>query len=130
MTKKINTYEELLEEKERLQELLKAQRELVRHDIAELKLQLKPAADAASFIGKIFTRDNSNPILNLGINSVIDLLVKNVLLSKAGWVGRRIIPFLLKNYSSHIIDDNIEGIKTKVSSFLKKFSRNGKKVAE
>jgi hypothetical protein len=130
MTKKITTYEDLLEEKERLHSLLKAQRELVRQDIAELKLQLKPAADAASFIGKIISRDNSNPLLNLGINSVIDLVVKNVLLSKAGWLGRRIIPFFLKNYSSHIIDDNIEGIKNKVSSFLKKFSRNGKKVAE
>ena len=42
MTKKINTYEDLLEEKERLQKLLQAQKELVRADIAELKLQLKP----------------------------------------------------------------------------------------
>jgi hypothetical protein len=130
MTKKINTYEDLLEEKERLQKLLQAQKDLVRADIAELKLKLKPAAEAAGFVSKFITRDNSNPIINLGISSAIDLLIKNVLLSKAGWLGRRIIPFLLKNFSSHVVDDNIEGIKHKVSSFLKKFSRNGKKVAE
>jgi hypothetical protein len=130
MTKKITSYKELLAEKKRLQTLAQAQKELIQHDIAEIKNQFKPVMEAASFIGKVTTRDRTNPLLNLGINSVIDLLVKNVLLSKAGWLGRRIIPFFLKNYSSHIIDDNIEGIKEKLSSFISKFSRNGKKTAE
>jgi hypothetical protein len=127
---KISTYDDLLAEKKRLKELHTVQRELVRLDIGEIKNQFKPVMETASFLGKVITRDQSNPLLNMGVSSVIDLVVKNVFLSKAGWFGRNVIPFFLKNYSSHVVDDNIEGIKNKFFSFIKKFSHNGKKVDE
>lgn len=132
MTNKISSYKELLEEKERLETLFKAQKELLRQDVAQIKLELKPAMNAASFVGKLVTRDNSNPLLNLGANSAIDLIVKKLILSRAGWIGKLIIPYIMKNFTSHVIDDNVDNIKKGFSKLVSKFSRNGKKekVAE
>ncbi len=124
MIKSIRTYDELVAEKERLEKLLQAQKELIRCDFEEIKHDFKPAMKAVSFAGRLLTRDTSNPLLNLGVNSIIDLLFKKVILAKSGWISRFLIPFFLKNYSSHIVDDNVDEIKERIFSIFT--GKNGK----
>lgn len=127
MTKRITSYNDLLEEKERLKKLLQAQKELIREDVAEIKEELRPVREAAGIVGKFISRDNSNPLLTMGTNTAVDLLVRKLILSKAGWFGKLIIPFLVKNYASHFVTDNIGTIKDKLFSlFSKKHKQNGK----
>src|SRR6478735_6316188 len=105
MNKKIKTYEDLEEEKLRLLSLLKTQESTIRTDIAGLKENLKPLGAAMDTINKLTTRDNRVPVLNIGLEMGIDLLMRKLLLSKAGWFTKIIIPFVVKNYTSHILGE-------------------------
>lgn len=126
MTKPIRTYKELLEEKERLKLLLSAQKELVRHDINEIKQELAPVKSAISVVGKFATKDNRNWILTTAADTIIDLVVKKMVLSKAGILTKLVVPFFMKNFSSHVIADNKDKIISKLSSWFSKKNANGK----
>jgi len=126
MTKPIRTYEDLLEEKARLKLLLSAQKELVRQDINQLKQELAPVRSAISMVGKFATKDNRSWILTTAADTIIDLVVKRMLLSKAGFFTKLAVPFFMKNFSSHIIADNKDKIIRKLSSWFGKKNPNGK----
>lgn len=126
MNKPIRTYDDLVEEKQRLQALLKWQKEELHEDIRELGEELKPIRSALSVAGKLFTRDNNNWVLNTGVNTLIDVVVKKMLLSKTGWITKLVVPFILKNYSSHVIADNKGSIMNKLFSWIGKKNANGK----
>ncbi|HET9744326.1 MAG TPA: hypothetical protein VFP97_01360, partial [Chitinophagaceae bacterium] len=67
-----------------------------------------------------------NPLLTQGANTVIDLLLKKFVLAKSGWVTKMLVPFFVKNYSSHIIADNKNTIVNKVASVFSHKSGNAK----
>ena len=121
MNKRIKTYDDLVKQKQQLELLLEAQKELIKYDFQEVKIETRAALAGA---GKAFTRDTSNLLITAGTNKLIDAVIKNVLLSRAGWVMRLVIPFFLKNFSSHYIADH------KNSWFKKLFAwvghKNGK----
>ena len=124
MKRKIRTYEDLEREEQQLEELLRSQKELIQIEIGLLKQQLKPAQAALQFVGKITTPDKHNPLLTQGANTVIDALLKNVVLARSGWVTKMLVPFFVKNYSSHLINDNKDNIINKVASVFS--NKNGK----
>ena len=126
MTKPIRTYDDLLEEKARLKLLLSAQKELVRQDINQLKQELAPVKSAISMVGKFATKDNRNWILTTAADTIIDLVVRKMVLSKAGFITKLAVPFFMKNFSSHIIADNKDKIISKLSSWFGKKNTNGK----
>ncbi len=126
MTKPIRTYKELLEEKERLKLLLSAQKELVRQDINEIKQELAPVRSAISTVGKMVTKDKTNWVLSTAADTIIDIVVRRMILSKAGWITRLAVPFFMKNFSSHFIADNKDKILNKLSSWFGKKNSNGK----
>jgi len=124
MKRKIRTYEDLEREEQLLEELLRSQKELIQIEIGLLKQQLKPAQVALQFVGKITTPDRHNPLLTQGANTVIDLLLKKFVLAKSGWITKMLVPFFVKNYSSHLIADNKDSIVDKVASIFS--NKNGK----
>jgi hypothetical protein len=103
MKRRIKTYEDLEREEKLLEELLRSQKELIQIEIKVLKQHLKPAQMALQFVGKITTADKHNPLLTQGANTVIDLVLKNFVLAKSGWLTKILVPFFVKNYSSHLI---------------------------
>ena len=125
MTKQIRSYDELMIEKERLKLLLTAQKDLLRQDINGIKLELEPVRKAISMVGKFTTKENRNSALTVAADTMIDMLVKKVLLSKAGFITRMVVPFLMKNFSSHIIADNKDKIISKLASLFGKKHENG-----
>src|SRR5258706_12415877 len=125
MSKYIQSYSELVAEKERLQSLLLIQKEAVHLDILKLTEELKPVKSFVSFTGKLMTRDGSNLVLNAGANTLIDLVVKKLLLSRAGWFAKRVIPFLLQNYASHFISENKRIFFDKLFNWIGKINANG-----
>jgi hypothetical protein len=130
MTPQIKTYDDLLNEKQRLEQLLKSQKEIIRQDIQEIKEEFKPVKHAFSFISKLGTKDKSNPLLTATTDTVINLLVKKLLLAKTGWVTRLIVPFILKNFSSHVVSENKGSIMKKIFSIFGKRNQNGKASAQ
>ena len=102
---KIKTYEDLLQEEQRLLAQLKVTEGLIRDDIAGVKEGLKPLGNVMKTIGKLTTRDKTGVLANFGLDFSVDLLVRRILLARAGWFTKIVIPYLIKNYSSHIISE-------------------------
>ena len=126
MTSRINSYKELLEEKARLTTLLETQKAVLKEDFQEIKAEFAPVKNAISVIGKITTKDNSNWLLTTAADTAIDLVVRRFILSRAGWFARIVLPFFMKNLSSHLIADNKNKIFSKIFSWFGKEKSNGK----
>ena len=124
MKRKIRSYEDLEREEQLLEELLHTQKQLVQLDIQVLKQQLKPATMALKFFNNITTVDKSNLLLNEGANKAIDFVLNKFVLAKSGWITKFIVPYFLKNYSSHLIGDNKANIVGKIFSLFGR--KNGK----
>ena len=130
MTKPIDSYEDLLKEQARLQALLEAQKELVRADIYQIKAEfVTPVRSALSYIGKFATKEKGNWMLTTAADTIIDIVFKRMVLSKAGWVTKLVVPFFMKNFSSHVIADNKDKIVNKLFSWFGKKQENGEMTA-
>lgn len=125
MKRKIRSYDDLDREEQLLEELLKAQKQLIQLDIAQLKAQLRPAHAALQIFSKITTADRSNPLLTEGANTAIDFILKKIVLARAGWITKMLVPLVVKNYSSHFIADHKQDIVQKIFSLFSS-NKNGK----
>ena len=126
MTRTINTYEDLIKRKQQLEVLLKAQKELVIYDFEQLKKGLEPAVSTINFLGKISTKVGNNLLISEGTDKIIDLVVKKLILARAGWMTKLVIPYFLKNYSSHFIADHKDQFIKKLFSWISHKNGNGK----
>lgn len=102
---KIRTYKDLVEEEQRLQQVLKGQEILIREDLVSMKENLEPIKKVYDRVHKIFTRDNRVPVFNIGLELGIDVLLRRFLLARAGWFAKTFVPYVVKNYASHIISE-------------------------
>lgn len=116
----IRTYDDLLAEKTRLKALLQVQKAVIRQDVEEIKVELQPVKNAISMVGKFTTRDKSNPLLTGATETIIDLVVKRMILSRTGWLTKLVVPFIMKNVSSHLVNANQGKIFSKLFSFFGK----------
>jgi hypothetical protein len=124
MNKSFSSYKELVEEKQKLEVLIHAQKELIRADVKALKVQLKPVTDLVDNVKKFTSRDSSNLLLNIGSDIAVNTLIKNLLLAKAGWLTRLVVPYLMKNFSSNFLAEQKDKWWDKLTSWLG--HKNGK----
>jgi hypothetical protein len=103
MNRTIHSYNDLQLEKERLQALLDAQKELIKLDIAGLKHGLKPATTALSFVGNFTKKTKSNPLLGIAVSLSTDLLMRKFFLKRAGWAVKTVMPFVIKRVTNNIV---------------------------
>ena len=128
MTRKITTYEELLQEELRLTAQLSSSKELIKDDLAGIKEGLNPVKQVAKTVRILFTRGDNGPLLNFGMNFGLDVFVRRVLLGRASWITKVVVPYLIKNYASHLItEDQRKNVARSVSKFLTKFMMKKKK---
>ena len=111
---KIRTYEDLLQEEQRLLSQLRSTEVLLRDDLAGVKESLKPVGKVFKTVQKFTSRDRTSALTTFGIDFSVDLLVRRFLLARAGWFTKILVPYLIKNYGSHIISEQQR------ASFLKK----------
>lgn len=102
---KIRTYDDLLQEEQRLLQQLKSQEVLIRQDLVSFRPHFEPVKKVFNTVQKFFTRDNRVPFFNIGLELGIDLLLRKFILVRAGWFTRILLPYLVKNYSSHVIGE-------------------------
>lgn len=115
----IQTYDDLLEEKKRLEQLLIVNKEQISTNWIEMKKEFEPVNNVVSFFSKLTTRDKTNPLVNIGIDVAGDLVLRKILLARFGWATRLVVPFLLKNYSSNVLADKGKSFIHKVRQWLK-----------
>lgn len=119
----ITTYEDLLQEKQRLQQKLVLQKADFKHHAAVLKEKFNPIEKVAGVVKNLTTPDTRNPLVNTGLNLAIDVLLKGFYVSRIGWLPKLVVPFVLKNLSSNLV--NKRG-KSFVKTFKSLFGKNGK----
>ncbi|HVF82122.1 MAG TPA: hypothetical protein VM884_09320 [Flavisolibacter sp.] len=128
MNKKISTYEDLLQEEQRLTAQLSSYKELIRDDIDGIKQGLNPFKQVTKTVRSLFTRDDNGPLLNFGMNFGLDIFLKRIILGRASWVTKVVVPYVIKNYASHLItEDQRRNVAKSVSKFLTKFMMKKKK---
>ena len=127
---KIRTYQDLLEEKKHLEDELGNKRELIRKDVAGLKEEWRPITDLLSSLGKITTKGKTNPLLAIGIDIIGEVLVKNILLTRSGWITRLVVPFLAKNFSTHILNKDGTSIFRQLIDRFRNHKSNGQHIIE
>jgi len=99
--------------------LLEVQKQQIKEDWQGIKEDLRPSLLIVSSIRNLFTRKASTAAATLGINLLTDGFLKKILLAKTGWITRWVVPFLVKNYASHLAGKP-EQLLEKVKSFFKK----------
>ncbi|HRE50271.1 MAG TPA: hypothetical protein PK339_02540 [Flavitalea sp.] len=130
MNSSIKTYDDLLKEKERLKEQLKAQRQNLEGNWDALKTELEPVKNAFNLVGKMTRADKSNPLINMGLGMASDLLLKRLLLGRAGWLLKAGVPLLLKNYSSHVVAEKGKSLLRTVGRLLRKKTHRSEPVMD
>jgi len=128
MNQKIKTYEDLLQEEQRLTTQLASYKGVIRDDITGVKAALNPVKRVAATVKNLFTFDDNGPLLNFGLKFGTDVLMRRVLLGRASWIAKVVVPYLIKNYSSHLITEGQrKAVAKTVSKFLSKFMMKKKK---
>jgi hypothetical protein len=128
---KIKTYNDLLQEEQRLQQVLKSQENLIRQDLVSMKENLEPIKKVYDQVHKVFTRDNRVPVFNIGLELGIDMLLRRFILARAGWFAKTFVPYLVKNYSSHIIgEEKRKAIIKKIEELFNKIRPKKPQPAE
>lgn len=101
---RISNYEELRLEKNRLQQNLILQKSKIKNEIISIKEKLEPLLSIISFLGGFKNKDSKGSLLKMGAKAGVELLAHQTLLSKAGWLTKLVVPFLLKGISTKVID--------------------------
>ena len=120
--KKIKNLKDLHSEKLRLKMELIAAEEVLKEDLVWVKEELKPAKIAERLFKKILG-DNIGGLLNTGVRFTIDAVLKNLILSKSGWITRLLVPLIAKNLSSNYISEN----KPEIFGILRNLIHNARK---
>ena len=110
--KSITNYEELRAEQKRLKEFLSVKKEHIRIDIQEIKEELRPALAVTRVISDLLigSSNSKNTLVKTGTNITVDLALRRAL-SNSNFLVKLLVPGLVKNYSSHLVDKAIPFIK-------------------
>lgn len=127
----IRTYEDLEAEERRLQALLYSHKANMQDSFASVKDGLNPFKQAASTVRKLFSGDKSNPLMSVGVGLGLDVLLRKFVLVKAGWFTKILVPFFVRNYSSHFINaSKNNNFLQKIGGFFKKFRKDDADATE
>jgi hypothetical protein len=74
------------------------------------------------------TQDKTSLLLNLGSEIAIDSLITKFILSRAGWITKIVVPFFLKNFSSHYLAEQKDKWIEKLRMWIG--HKNGKEPKE
>ncbi len=126
MNKPLHTYDELLQRRAILENLLQTRRELIRLDIEELKASVTPLLDTVNSVSRFVTGNKKAGLLGFGASTLVDMLVKKVLLPGSGWLSKLVIPFFVRNYTSHFIASHQDEWMKKLSEWISSSNGNGR----
>lgn len=127
MPKSLKTYKELLEEKQKLHDLLQARRQLIHADIEELKVQLKPLSEIREHITKFTTLDKTTLVAALSSDIIVKNIFKKILLARSGWLAKIVVPYFFKNYTSSFLGEEKDKVVKRLRSFFKRKTKKEKK---
>ncbi|MBL7835651.1 MAG: hypothetical protein JNK18_16965 [Cyclobacteriaceae bacterium] len=106
--KKINNYKELVAERLRVQQELALNKAGIEEEVREIKEKLKPVTGLLSFFNSDKKPSLKSTAMQVGANIGIDVLLRNTVLGRAGWLTRLIVPFIAKKLSAKVIEKTVD----------------------
>ena len=95
--KKIETFEQLQQEKKLSRQKFAQLEMLIEEDIEEIKSSLDPIKAAGHTIKNLVSSEKDG-VLSESIGLTVDTVIKRLLLRKSNWAFKFVVAFLLKNY--------------------------------
>lgn len=118
---KINSHADLKIEQKRLRlQRVVLETKLI-SDLAKLKEELEPLRSFTKSAGNILVSKN-NGILGNSLGSIANFITKNILLKNSGFITRLIVPYLVKNSTSSLVENNKLKIVDWVGNVISKFA--------
>jgi hypothetical protein len=117
---KINSLADLkTEQKKLLQRKMVLETEIIT-DFEKFKADLAPLTSFTKGAGNILV-SKDNGILGNSLGAIANFVTRNVLLKNSGFVTRLIIPYLVKNSTSSLVEKNKSKIVDWVGNVFSKF---------
>lgn len=118
MSRKLKTYEDLLVEKQKLEVLFEAQKALVKFEIDDIVAEIELAFNVMEFLKKLSLRNKENPIMQTGINLLIDALSNKTKGENAGFLRTAVLPYIIKNYAGNLLSGPADEIMHQIVSLF------------
>lgn len=125
---KISTLAELKAEQNRLRFQKLFLETEIKKEFDELKSELAPLKLITKSAGKILL-SKDNGILGNSLGYIADFVTKNVFLKNSGFLTRLIVPYLIKNSTGKLVEQNKSKIVDWVSRLVSKLERKKSSIS-
>ncbi len=129
MTNPIRNHNDLLAEKARLKSLLLVQKNQLRRSWEGIEEELEPATKLLGSLSLFSSKKSDNPLLKLGMDLGIDMVMRKTLFRQAGFLTRLGAPILVRNLVSNLLDKKGAGLLAGIKSIFKGKKENATAVA-
>lgn len=119
MKTNIQNLDDVRAERARLKNKIELSRTNLRHEFGLIKRELNPVSQALGVVTDAFTTPRKG-LLSLGVGFGVDTVLKKVVLARAGWLPRLVVPFLVKNVATNYISKNKTSVMESVLGWVKK----------
>jgi hypothetical protein len=120
MLSQINNLEELKAERRKLRQKIQTQKMNIKSSVQGLKQELQPARQVVNVMESVITRKSGDKLIHTTVDWTVDVLIRRVVLARAGWAARLVVPFLVRNIASNYLTQNKENVISTAATWLRK----------
>lgn len=123
MKTNIQNLEDVRAERARLKNQIETSKTNLRHEFGAIKKELNPINQALGVVTDVLTTPRKG-LLSMGVGFGVDTVLKRVVLARAGWLPRLVVPFLVKNVATNYISKNKTSVVEGMLGWVKKATQN------
>ncbi len=126
MKTNIQNLDDVRAERARLKNQIESARTNLRQEFGVIKKELNPVNQTLGVISDALTTPRKG-LLSMGVGIGVDTILKKVVLARAGWLPRLVVPFLVKNVATNYISKNKVSVVEGVLGWVKKATDSKKR---
>ncbi len=127
MKTNIQNLEDVRAERARLKNQIETSRMNLRYEFGAIKQELSPINQALGVVTDVFTTPRKG-LLSMGVGFGVDTVLKKVVLARAGWLPRLVVPYLVKNVATNYISKHKTSVVEGVLGWVKKATQKKSKL--
>lgn len=126
MKTNIQNLDDVRAERARLKNQIETSSMNLRQQFGAIKQELNPVNQALGVVSDIFTAPRKG-LLSMGVGFGVDTVLKKVVLARAGWLPRLVVPFLVKNVATNYISNHKTSVVEGMLGWVKKATQKKSK---